>query len=162
MEESSKLNMFERMTLRKIQGPMKEGEGWRIRRNRVRNDILKTGDTLKFIKFLRLRWYGHVESVQNQRIAKQITTAEGIRKRERPRKRLRDEAEEYLNRLEMKHAGNGQRPSGIEEYRFESQGPQGRVALEEEEEEEKEEKEADEEAEEEEEQQQQQQEKCTQ
>lgn len=67
-------------------------------------------------------------------MAKQITTAEGIRKRERPRKRLRDDAEKYLNRLEMKQAGNGQRPSGIEEYRFESQRPQGRVALKDEEE----------------------------
>jgi hypothetical protein len=37
-----------------------------------------------------------------------------VRKRERPRKRLRDEAEENLNKMEMKQAGNGQRPPGIE------------------------------------------------
>jgi hypothetical protein len=69
-------------------------------------------------------------------MAKQITTAEGVRKLERPRKRLTDEAEEYLNRMEMKQASNDQRTSGIEEYSFGSQGPQGTVALEEEEEEE--------------------------
>ena len=38
-------------------------------------------------------------------MAKQITTAESIRKRERPRKRLRHEAEEFLNRMEIKQAG---------------------------------------------------------
>jgi hypothetical protein len=32
MEETSELKIFERMTLRKIQGPEKEGEGWRIRK----------------------------------------------------------------------------------------------------------------------------------
>ena len=63
----------------------------------MRNDyILQTGDTVKFIKSFRLRWYGHVESIQNKRMAKQVTTAEGIRKRERPRTRLRDDAEECL------------------------------------------------------------------
>jgi hypothetical protein len=72
------------------------------------------GDTVKFIKYLRLRWYGHVERIQNQRMAKHITTVEGIRKRERPRKRWREEVEEYLNTVEMKQAGNGQRPSEIE------------------------------------------------
>jgi hypothetical protein len=65
-------------------------------------------------------------------MAKQLKTAEDVRKRERPHKRLRDEAEEYLNRMEMKQAGNDQRTSGIEEYRFGSQVPQRRVALEEE------------------------------
>jgi len=80
-------------------------------------------------------------------MAKQITTAESIRKRERPCKRLRDEGEEYLNRMEMKQAGNGQGPPGIEEYSSGSQGPQRTVALEEEEEEEEEEEKEEEEEE---------------
>jgi hypothetical protein len=56
--------------------------------------------TAKFIKLLRLRWYGHVERMQNQRMLKQIpasTTTEGIRKRGRSHKRRRHETEEDLN-----------------------------------------------------------------
>ena len=139
MKETSELKIFQRMTLRKIQGLIEESEGWKIRAKRKRKVILQTEGTIKFIKSLRLRWNDHVERIQNQRMAKQITTAEGIRKRERPRKRLRDEVEEYLNGMEMKQAGNGQRLPGIEEYFSGSQGPQRTVALEEEEEEEEEE-----------------------
>jgi len=49
--------------------------------------------------------------------------------------------------MEIKQAGNGQRPSGIEERRFGSQGPQRIVALEKEEEEEEEEEQDEEEEE---------------
>ena len=40
-------------------------------------------DIVKFIKSLRLRWYGHAERIQNQRMPKQITTATMERRRER-------------------------------------------------------------------------------
>ena len=38
-------------------------------------ELITTGSTLKFINCLRLRWYGHIERIKNQRIPKQITTA---------------------------------------------------------------------------------------
>jgi len=58
-------------------------------------DILQGADILKFIKFLRLRLYGQVERMQNQRIPTPTATAimEGGRKRGRPCKRWRDEDE---------------------------------------------------------------------
>jgi hypothetical protein len=71
---------------------------------------------VKFIKSLRHRWCGHGERMQKQKLPKQIATAkmEGTRKR-RPGKRWRDEVEEDLNIMGIKkHAGNDQRPSGIE------------------------------------------------
>jgi hypothetical protein len=48
---------------------------------------------------LRLRWLGHVERMQNQRMSKQTATdtVEGRRKIGRPRKRRRDESEDGLN-----------------------------------------------------------------
>jgi hypothetical protein len=54
---------------------------------------------VKFIKFLRLRKYGHIEKMQNQRMPKQIATAtmEGTRKRGKPRKIWRDEVEKKYN-----------------------------------------------------------------
>jgi len=65
--------------------------------------MLQAANILKFIKSLRLRWYGHVERMRSQRILKQITTVtiEGRRKGERPRKRWRDEVHDYLNIMGM-------------------------------------------------------------
>jgi len=48
---------------------------------------------------LRLRWYGHVERMQNQRMPKQIpaSTTKRMRKRGRPHKRRGDKIEKNLN-----------------------------------------------------------------
>jgi hypothetical protein len=48
----------------------------------------KGEDTVKFTKSLRLRWYGHVKLIQNQRTSKGIATitTEGTSKIGRPRK----------------------------------------------------------------------------
>jgi hypothetical protein len=68
------LRISEKEIIRKIYGPIKEGDSW--------------ADIVKFIKSFRIRWYGHVERMQNQRMSKQIAAAtmEGKRKRGRPRK----------------------------------------------------------------------------
>jgi hypothetical protein len=60
---------------------------------------LQGADIEKFIKSSRIRWYGHVERMQNQRMPKQIAAAtiEGKRKRGKPGKRWKDEVEEDLN-----------------------------------------------------------------
>jgi hypothetical protein len=67
---------------------------------------LKNGgkNIVRFIKYFRLRWGGHVESMQNQRMPKQIAaaTAEGIRNRRRPRTRWRDEVLRDLNTMGIK------------------------------------------------------------
>jgi hypothetical protein len=93
------LRIFERKIVRKICGPIKEGEQWRRRTNKEIKDILQGIDIVIFIKSLRLRWCAHVERMQNQQMSKQIatTTMEGIRKRGRSCKRWRDKVEEDLN-----------------------------------------------------------------
>jgi hypothetical protein len=71
--------------LRKIYGPIKEKESWKIKTNKGRQAILQEADIVKFIKLLRLRWYGHNEMMNNG-VPKQIMTArmEGTRKTGRP------------------------------------------------------------------------------
>ena len=88
------------------------------------------------MEFLQLRWYDHVKRMQNQRMLEQIATVtmEGKRKRGRRRKRWRHEAEEKLNVIGVKNRGDFQRPLGMEDDCFGSQGPQRTVGLEEEEE----------------------------
>jgi hypothetical protein len=67
---------------------------------------LQGEDIVKCIKTSRIRWYGHVERMQNQRMPKQtaVATIEGTRKRGRPRKRWKDEVEE-----DLKYNGNKKR-----------------------------------------------------
>jgi hypothetical protein len=83
------LRIFERKIARRISGPINEGERWRIRTNKEIEDILEGADIVKFIKFLRLRWCGHIERMNNERMPKTIKTTkmEGTRKRGIPRKR---------------------------------------------------------------------------
>jgi hypothetical protein len=92
------LRMFERKIVRRIYGPINEGERWRIRTNNEIEDILEGADIVKFIKSLRLRWSGHIERMNNERTPKKILTTEmeGTRKRGRLCKRWIDEAEEDL------------------------------------------------------------------
>jgi hypothetical protein len=72
--------------------------------NKEIKDILQGADIVKFIKSSRISLYGHVKRMQNQRMPKHIAaaTVEGTRKRVRPHKRWKNEAEEDLNRLYCK------------------------------------------------------------
>jgi hypothetical protein len=92
------LRIFERKIVRKICDPINKGESWRIRANKEIEDILEGADIVKFIKSLRLRWCGHIERMNNERMSKKVMTTkmEGTRKRGRSRKRWIDEVEEDL------------------------------------------------------------------
>jgi hypothetical protein len=63
-------------------------------------EILQGADIVKLTKSSRIRWYGHVKKMQNQRMTKQIAAAtiEGTRKSGRPHKRWKDEVEENLKK----------------------------------------------------------------
>jgi hypothetical protein len=56
--------------LRKIYGPVKENELWRIRRNDELEDIIKGENIARFIKSHRIRWLGHIERMQDTAIPK--------------------------------------------------------------------------------------------
>jgi hypothetical protein len=97
------LRISERKITRKIYGTIK-GDSSRVRMNKEIKYILQGADIVKFIKSSRIRWYGHVERMQNQRTPKQIAAAtiEGTRKIGRPRKRWNNEVEEDLNIMGIK------------------------------------------------------------
>ena len=58
------LRIFEQKIVRKICGPKKEGESWRIRTNKEIKDILQGTDVVNFITFLQQKWYGHVKKMK--------------------------------------------------------------------------------------------------
>ena len=65
MEEETALAVFGRKILRKIYGPVKENESWRIRRNDELEAIIKGENIVRFIKCQRIRWLGHIERMQD-------------------------------------------------------------------------------------------------
>jgi hypothetical protein len=64
------LRISEMKIVRRIYGPINEGENWRIRTNKEIEDILEGADIVKFIKLLILRWCGHIEGMNNERMPK--------------------------------------------------------------------------------------------
>ena len=73
--DTNVLRIFEMKLVRKIYLLVKGEEHWRIRTNKETKNILQGADIVTFIKFLQLRWYGHVERTQNQRMPTQTATA---------------------------------------------------------------------------------------
>ena len=72
MEEERELAAFERKTLRKIYGPVKENELWRTQQNDKLEAIIKGENIVRFIKCQRIRWLGHVERMQDTEIPKKM------------------------------------------------------------------------------------------
>jgi hypothetical protein len=58
--------------LRKIYGPTKENEQWRIKTNKELMTKHKAPDTVKVIKIRRLEWLGHVVKMNEIRSVKKI------------------------------------------------------------------------------------------
>jgi len=92
------LNIFERKVYRRILGPVydTEKENWRILTNKEIYAIVEKPTIIETIRSNRLRWFGHVQRMEENRIAKRVlymnlgTTI----LRGRPRNRQQDEVRE--------------------------------------------------------------------
>ena len=101
MEEERALAIFERKILRKIYGPVKENELWRIRRNDELEAIIKGENVVRFIKCQRIRWLGHIERMQDTAIPKKMLYGKlyAIRRRGRLRMRWLDDVSMDLRKM---------------------------------------------------------------
>jgi hypothetical protein len=88
LRKKRKKNIFERKTLRKIYGPSCVNGVWRIKYNDELYNIYKEPSIVKMIKIARLKWLGHVVSIEDKP-CKKITFSqpEGSRKKARPKVR---------------------------------------------------------------------------
>jgi len=77
------LRIFERKILRKIYGPVREGDTWRIRYNEELNRLIKGKDVVKFIKGQRIRWLGHVKRMEVGAMPRRTMEGRLYRKQER-------------------------------------------------------------------------------
>ena len=66
------LNTFERKILRRIYGPIQEGERWRPRWNNELYTLYNDLNIVEYIKIRRLGWAGHVIRMEEERIPKKV------------------------------------------------------------------------------------------
>jgi hypothetical protein len=113
--------------LRKIYGPVKENEIWRIRQNDKLEAIIKRKNIVRFIKCQRIRWLGHVERIQDTAISKKMLYA--TRRRGRPKMRWLDEVSMEMRMMGVKRMeGQSKEPRSLEACCREGQGPPRAVA----------------------------------
>ena len=76
---------------------MKMGNG-KVGTNRELEEMGQGENIVKWIKGQRISWLGHLERMEKDRMPKKIFTQEleGMRRRGRPRKRWKEEAERDL------------------------------------------------------------------
>jgi hypothetical protein len=87
----------ERKVYRRILGPVydNEKENWRILTNKEIYTSVKNSTIIETIRLNRLRWFGHIQRMEENRIPKTVLYMNlGTRLRGRPRNRGQDEVRE--------------------------------------------------------------------
>jgi hypothetical protein len=67
-----KLLGFEREILRRIFGPTKENQIWRVKTSEELDKLIKHKNIINYIKAQRVSWFGHVQRVPDTRTDKKI------------------------------------------------------------------------------------------
>jgi hypothetical protein len=66
------LRVWERKFLRKVYGPKRDANGWRIRANKELQDQYRSADIVTSIKVRRLEWAGHVVRMDDEKMVKRV------------------------------------------------------------------------------------------
>jgi len=67
-----KFLVIERKILRRIFGPTKENQIWRIKTNEELDKLIKHKNIVNYIKAQRVSWFSHVQRMTDTRTAKKI------------------------------------------------------------------------------------------
>jgi len=65
-------HIFERQILRKIFGPVRIDNIWRIRNNMGIDKLIEGADIVRFIKAQRIKWLGHIQKMYQARPARKL------------------------------------------------------------------------------------------
>jgi len=84
-----KLLVFEWKILRRIFGPTKENEIWRIKTNEELDKLIKHKNIVNHIKAQKLSWFGHVQRMPDTRTLKKIFKWNPLTKRSQGRPKCR-------------------------------------------------------------------------
>jgi hypothetical protein len=66
--------------LRKIYGPVKDRDNWRIRINWELDTLSGGVNIVRYIKAQRLRWFGHIQRMEDDRMVKNWPTGNHLGK----------------------------------------------------------------------------------
>jgi len=97
-----KLLVFERKILRRIFGPTQKANGqWRLKTNDEPEKAIINENVVRYIKYKKLSWLGHVERMTNERVAKTIYKWKpyATRPKGRPRVRWEDDVRNDLRKM---------------------------------------------------------------
>ena len=93
--DTKQLNIFERKVYRRILGPVYDNEkgNWRVLTNKEIYASVKKPTIIETIRLNRLRWFGHVQRMEENRVLKRVLYMNlgTTRLRGRPRNRWQDE-----------------------------------------------------------------------
>jgi hypothetical protein len=89
--------------VRKIYGPVYDNGIWRIRTNRELMALYQELDIVAEINKARLRWFGHIERMSEDRVIIKLymSKPEGRRSVGRPKMRWLDDVEEDLRKMRI-------------------------------------------------------------
>jgi hypothetical protein len=87
--EYIRLLVFERKILKRIFGPTKENQIWRIKTNEELDKLIKLTNIINYIKAHRLSWFGHVQRMPDTRTVKKIFNWKPLTKRSQGKPKYR-------------------------------------------------------------------------
>jgi hypothetical protein len=97
-----RLLVFERKILRRIFGPTKENQTWRIKTNEELDKLIKHRNIVNYINAQNLSWFGHVQRTPDTRTVKKIFKWNPLSKRLQGRPKYRWEDNIIQNICHMK------------------------------------------------------------
>jgi hypothetical protein len=97
--------VFERKVFRKIFGPTRENQLWRIETNDELDKLIKHQNVINHIKAVRLSWFGHVQRMPDSRTVKKIFdwSPLTVRSKGRPKQRWEDNIMQEIRQLNIKN-----------------------------------------------------------
>jgi hypothetical protein len=98
------LRIFERQILKKIFGPVKIDNIWRIRNNMETDKLIEGADIVRYIKAQRIKCLGHIQGMDQARSTRKLFDWKpmGTRPVGRPRQRWQEDVMEHLKNLKVK------------------------------------------------------------
>ena len=102
---TNRLMVFERKILRKIFSSTYENGSWRIKTNQELDTLIQQNNIINFVRAQRLRWYGHIERMQETRMVKAICSWKPISKRPmgRPKIRWEDDVRKDMQKSKVQN-----------------------------------------------------------
>jgi len=100
----SKLRVFERKVLRRIDGPTKEKDGtWRIKPNEELSRLTGNKNIINYIKSQRLAWFGHVHPMPDNSMVNNVYgwSPALTRSLGRPKNRWEDDVKSDITRMKI-------------------------------------------------------------